>query len=53
MDRPAHLRYKRIGIHDHHWNAARTDDERAFAREHPHVCYDDERCWWNGGDGSG
>lgn len=53
MDRPAHLRYNRIGIHDHHFNAARTDKEKDFARLNPQVCYDDERCWWDGGAGSG
>jgi hypothetical protein len=50
-ERPPALRYNKSGIHDHHFNAARTDEERAFAREHPDVCYDDERCWWEGGIG--
>lgn len=49
LERPAHLAYNRMGIHDHHINAARTNEERAFARAHPHECYDDERCWWDGG----
>lgn len=49
MERPQRLRYKLAGIHDHHVNAARTDAEREYARAHPHECYDDRRCWWNGG----
>ena len=48
-ERPAHLRYSRLGVHDHHLNAAHNDVEREHARRRPQDCYDDERCWWDGG----
>lgn len=46
MERPAQLRYLRMGIHDHHVAARRPTDARLpEAWEH----YDDERCYWDGG----
>lgn len=49
MERTPGLEFNRGGIHDHHFHAARTDAERVLARQYPHLCYTDDRCWWNGG----
>lgn len=51
--RPPHLAFPRGGIHDHHLRAARTDAERERAEREPWKCYDDERCWWDGGASDG
>lgn len=51
LERPEQFRFHHWGIHDHHINAARTEDERTHAKAHPNDCYDDERCWWDGGNG--